>query len=211
MTSRRSSTSSRRESKELTRQALVRAALKLLSRSSFDSISLREITREAGISPTAFYRHFDDTEELGLVLVEESFGQLREMLRTARADPRLFDNAIPRSVETVVQHVRSHEGHMRFIARERHGGVRRLRRAIHRELQLFGDELAIDMAVFPIIEDWPPDDRRMLAGLVVETMVTISAELLDASPAEEQAIAERAVRQLRLIFTGVPQWRPRRA
>src|SRR5688500_14594257 len=67
---------SRGESKELTRAALLRAALKLLSRSSFDSISLREVTREAGISPTAFYRHFDDMEELGLVLVEQSFGTL---------------------------------------------------------------------------------------------------------------------------------------
>src|SRR5690606_27434585 len=77
--------SSRQESKELTRKALLRAALKLLSRHSFDSISLREVTREAGVSPTAFYRHFDDMEELGLVLVEESFGTLREMLRGARA------------------------------------------------------------------------------------------------------------------------------
>src|SRR3954470_17225020 len=96
--SRRESTS-RRESKELTRQALLRAALKLLSRNSFDSISLREVTREAGISPTAFYRHFDDTEELGLALVEESFGSLRAMLRTARNDPTVYTHAFTRSVE----------------------------------------------------------------------------------------------------------------
>lgn len=208
MTSRRSP-SSRRESKELTRQALLRAALKLLSRNSFDSISLREITREAGISPTAFYRHFEDTEELGLVLVEESFGSLRQMLRTARADPNLFVDAIHRSVDTVVRHVRDNEGHMRFIARERHGGVRRLRRAIHRELDLFADELALDLAAFPVVDVWTADDRRLLAGLIVEAMVATAAELLDASPAEEEAIARRAERQLRLIVTGVPQWRSR--
>ena len=39
---------------------------------------------------------------------------------------------------------------MRFIARERYGGVRRIRRAIRRELQLFADELALDLAVFPV-------------------------------------------------------------
>lgn len=200
--------SSRRESKELTRQALLRAALKLLSRNSFDSISLREVTREAGITPTAFYRHFDDMEELGLVLVEESFGSLREMVRKARSDPQMFHDAIRRSVAAVVQHVRDHAGHMRFIARERHGGVRRLRRAINRELQLFADELSIDLAAFPVIGEWPLDDRRMFAGLIVETMVTISAELLDANPGEEQAIADRAVRQLRLISLGAPHWRP---
>ncbi len=43
--------SSRSENKELTRQALLRAALKLLGRNSFDSISLRQVTKEAGISP----------------------------------------------------------------------------------------------------------------------------------------------------------------
>ncbi|MGH8775466.1 MAG: HTH-type transcriptional repressor FabR [Jiangellaceae bacterium] len=204
----RHSPSSRRESKELTRKALVRAALKLLSRNSFDSISLREVTREAGISPTAFYRHFDDMEELGLVLVEESFGSLREMLRTARADPSVYEDAIRRSVAAVVQHVRDNAGHMRFIARERYGGVRRLRRAISRELQLFTDELSIDLAAFPGIGKWPADDRRMFANLVVETMVSISAQLLDASPDEEEGVADRAVHQLRLISLGVPLWRP---
>jgi len=201
--------STRRESKELTRQALVRAALKLLSRNSFDSISLREVTREGGISPTAFYRHFDDMEELGLVLVEESFSSLREMLRVARADPSMFSDAIRRSIEVLLVHVRANEGHMRFIARERHGGVRRLRRAIRRELELFGDELAVDLGAFPLVGDWTVDDRRMFASLVVETMVAMAAELIEASPADERAITARTERQMRLIFTGVPGWRSR--
>jgi AcrR family transcriptional regulator len=207
MTTRRSR-SSRGESKELTRQALLRAALKLLARNSFDSISLREVTREAGISPTAFYRHFDDMEELGLALVEQSFTSLRDMLRNARSDPTLFEHAITRSVEVLVLHVRDHADHMRFIARERNGGIRRLRRAINRELQLVADELAVDLAAFPVIGDWPTDDRRMYANLVAETGVTTAAALLDASPDEEAAIAERMRKQLMLIALGVPHWRP---
>jgi len=207
--SRASAPSSRRESKELTRQALVRAALKLLSKNSFDSISLREVTREAGISPTAFYRHFDDMEELGLVLVDEAFSSLREMLRVARSDPSVLNDAIRRSIEVLVVHVRAHEGHMRFIARERHGGVRRLRRAIGRGLELFSDELAVDLAVFPIVDKWTAEDRRMFSGLVVETMVAMAAELIDASPADEVAITDRTERQMRLMFVGVPGWRSR--
>src|SRR5919206_3279534 len=93
------SSRSRDESKELTRKALLRAALKLLSRNSFDSISLREVTKEAGISPTAFYRHFDDMEELGLALVDESFESLHAMVRSARANPNMITNAIDESVE----------------------------------------------------------------------------------------------------------------
>lgn len=205
MSGRRSS-STREEGKELTRQALLRAALKLLSRNSFDSISLREVTREAGISPTAFYRHFDDMEELGLALVDESFGSLHAMLRDARADPTLIANAIDRSVETVVLATKRNELHFRFIARERYGGVKRVRRAIRRELQLFADELAIDLSVFPFVRDWTVDERRMLSSLIAETMIHMAAELLEADPVEAEAIIERTRQQLVLINLGVPTW-----
>lgn len=197
---------SREESKELTRQALLRAALKLLSRNSFDSISLREVTKEAGISPTAFYRHFDDMEELGLELVDESFGSLREMLREARSDPALITNAIDKSVETVVLSAERNKLHFRFIARERYGGVKRIRKAIRRQLQLFADELSIDLAVFPFVKDWSVDDRRMLASLIAETMVHMAAELLEADPSERDEIIERARQQLVLVNLGVPMW-----
>lgn len=196
----------REEGKALTRQALLRAALKLLSQNSFDSISLREVTKEAGISPTAFYRHFDDMEELGLALVDESFGSLREMLRQARSDPTLVTNAIERSVETVVLAAKRNQLHFRFIARERYGGVRRIRRAIRRELQLFADELAVDLATFAYVRDWSVDDRRMLASLIAETMVHMTAELLDASPDESEMIIERSRRQLVLVSLGVSLW-----
>lgn len=199
---------SRSESKELTRQALLRAALKLLSQHSFDSISLREVTREAGVSPTAFYRHFDDMEELGLVLVEQSFGTLRQMLRTARADPSFAGRAIRGSVDVVAMHVRDNESHMRFIARERYGGVRRIRRTIRRELQLFADELSLDLARFPIIDGWPTRDRRMFANLVTEAMIHMVAELLDADAAEALEIEQRTIHQLRLVSLAVPSWNP---
>ena len=204
------STTSRRESKELTRKALLRAALKLLSRRSFDAISLREVTREAGVSPTAFYRHFDDMDELGLVLVDESFGALREMLRDARVDPELYDDAIRGSIKVVVEHVDRHEAHLRFIARERYGGVGRLRRAIARELQLFADELALDLARFPLVGDWPADDRTMLADLITETMVSLAATLVDSRPEDREAVVDRAERQLRLIAVGATAWQPPR-
>ena len=61
------------------------AALRLLEERSFSQLSLREVTREAGIVPAAFYRHFESMEALGLVLIDESFRVLRDMLRGAAA------------------------------------------------------------------------------------------------------------------------------
>src|SRR5918996_6202150 len=95
--SRSRDTLSREERKEATRRAIVAAALRLLEERSFSALSLREVTREAGIVPAAFYRHFDSMEALGLVLIDESFRTLRTMIRAARADPRTYEHVIANS------------------------------------------------------------------------------------------------------------------
>ena len=75
----------RDEKKQQTRNTLLEAALSLMSDGrSFVSISLREVTREAGVVPTAFYRHFRDMDELGLALVDEVCLNLRRLLREER-------------------------------------------------------------------------------------------------------------------------------
>ena len=186
------------------------ATLRLLEGKSFDGLSLREVTREAGVVPTAFYRHFDDMEELGLALVEESFNTLREMLREARSDPERYEHAIHSSVEILVTHVHENRAHFRFIMRERFGGVSGLRHAIRSELRLFASELATDLSRFPGLRQWGTDDLQMMAGLIVNAMVSTAEAILDApgrSPKLEREIVRTAERQLGLITAGVPNWR----
>lgn len=200
----------RQERKQRTRRALLDAALELLEEQSFSSLSLRQVTRAAGIVPTAFYRHFDDMDELGLVLIDESFRTLRAMLRDARVDPGAYENAIRNSVEVLVREVHAHDAHFRFIGRERFGGVAALRHAIRGEIRLFASELATDLARFPYLDGWSTEDLQMLAGLIVNAMVSTAQAILDAppeDPAAEAEIIETAERQLRLIMLGVPQWR----
>ena len=67
-----------------TRQRLLDVTLKLITNRSLASISLREVAREAGIVPTAFYRHFESMDALGVELVDESMRPLRQMIRDAR-------------------------------------------------------------------------------------------------------------------------------
>ena len=76
---------SREERKEATRRAIVAAAMKLLEDRSFAALSLREVTREAGIVPAAFYRHFESMEALGLVLIDESFRRLGDRFQCDRS------------------------------------------------------------------------------------------------------------------------------
>jgi AcrR family transcriptional regulator len=200
----------RAEQKERTRIALLDAALRLLERRSFGSLGLREVAREAGVVPTAFYRHFATMEELGLALIDDSFRTLRRMIRDARAEPLGYDHVIRQSAEILVRHVHAHRSHFRFIARERSSGVPALRQAIRTEIRLFSSELATDLARFPFLDRWTTEDLGVLATLIVNTMVSTAEEIIDAPsgrPEIEQEIVRRAEKQLRLIVLGVPAWR----
>lgn len=200
----------RAEQKERTRVALLDAALHLLERKSFGSLGLREVAREAGFAPTAFYRHFESMEELGLALIDDSFRTLRRMIREARSEPLAFEHVIRRSVEILVEHVHAHELHFRFVARERSSGVPVLRQAIRAEIRLFSSELATDLARFPFLDRWSTEDLGVLATLLVNTMVSTAEELIDAPsgrPEVEREIVRRAEKQLLLIVLGVPAWR----
>lgn len=200
---------SRRVRKERTRADLLRAALLLLKDTSFSSLSLREVTREAGVVPTAFYRHFANMEELGLALVDESFRSLRQMIRAARAEANA-EHVIRRSVEILVHHVHEHRLHFRFIARERFGGVSALRQTIRSEIRLFSSELATDLARFPYLNAWSTEDLQMMAGLIVNVMVSTTEEILDLPidrPEVENEVVHTVEKQLRLVALAVPSWR----
>lgn len=198
---------SREERKEATRRAIVAASLRLLEDRSFSQLSLREVTREAGIVPAAFYRHFDSMEALGLVLIDESFRALRDMLRSARAGKLDPKRVIESSVDILIDGVNERREYWRFIGRERSSGVTVLRYAIRTEIRLITSELAIDLARFPGLTSWSSEDLNILASLFVNAMIVIAEAIEDASdPAALAEIKRVAVKQLRMIVVGVAGW-----
>src|SRR4051794_35684258 len=164
-------TETRGERKERTRRAILDAALRLCEDSSLVALSLRQVAKEVGIVPTAFYRHFESIESLGLALVDESFVSLRAMLRDIRrGDPSTGSpppvNIVDRSVETLHEHVRQQRSHFLFIARERGAGPLSVREAIRHEIELCERELAADLARLPGTESWSTEDLRILSNLI---------------------------------------------
>jgi AcrR family transcriptional regulator len=199
---------SREERKEATRRAIMDAALHLLEERSFSGLSLREVTREAGIVPAAFYRHFESMEALGLVLIDESFRALRDMQRGARAGKLDPKRVIESSVDILIAGVNERREHWRFIGRERNSGVTVLRYAIRTEIRLITSELAIDLARFPGLSKWSSEDLNILATLFVNAMISIAEAIEDAhDAAATEDIRRTAVKQLRLIGVGITGWR----
>ncbi|CAA0081039.1 HTH-type transcriptional repressor FabR [Zhongshania aliphaticivorans] len=192
-----------------TRQALLEAALELMSRDkSFDGISLREVTREVGITPGAFYRHFPDMNSLGLELVTSSFSTLRAMLITARATSIPEELIIRRSVETFIIYVRAHHRQFQFISREAYGGVATIRNAINNEFKQLETELTDDLARLVNNNNWTADDLQMLASLMIGSMIQIVSEQLMGRPngEDDAALIQKAEKQLRLITLGANAW-----
>ncbi|MBA4862727.1 TetR family transcriptional regulator [Streptomyces sp. PSKA54] len=196
----------RQTQKQKTRQALLDAALELLEGQSLSSLGLREVTRAVGIAPTAFYRHFRSTADLGVALVEEALGSLHEMIGTTLAATGDSDERIARTVDLIAVHVRTHAAHVRFIARERHGGVQPVRAAIGEQLDRFAEEVAVELAAHPESKGWSEDDMVMLARLYVDHMVMTASAFLEAEPGTEERVASLARRQMRLVSLGRRHW-----
>jgi len=195
--------------KQKTRRALLDAALALLEEQSLSSLGLREVTRAVGVAPTAFYRHFRSIADLGVTLVEEALGSLHPMIRTTVSSADDSARRIERAIELIAGHVDAYPAHVRFIARERHGGVQPVREAIRDQLSRFGQEVRDELAQDPESAGWDDDDLLMLANLYVDQMLITASLFLEAqetSELERERVAQVAQRQMRLISIGRRHW-----
>lgn len=199
----------RGERKERTRRAILDAALSLSEDSSLGALSLRQVAKEVGIVPTAFYRHFDSLEALGLALVDESFASLRAMLRDVRRGGPAFDDMVDTSIDVLVDHVHRQRAHFLFIARERAAGPPAVREEIRHQIELFERELATDLARLPGTDPWSAEDLRVLSNLIVTALVATAEAILSAParPDAEKALVETARTQLRMVLVGALNWR----
>jgi AcrR family transcriptional regulator len=201
---------SRQEQKEQTREALLDAALELSQEAGFAQVSLRQVARSAGVVPTAFYRHFDSMDQVGLALVERSFATLRQLMRDAQADPDVFTDLISSSIDILVAAVKENREHFAFVARERLGGSAPVREAIQRELELFVSETAVAIRLLPVVSSWSTDDVMALSGLFVRNMVFRAEQVLAMPPGRSdlEADLKRKMRQeMLMIVFGVANWR----
>ncbi|MFH9862328.1 TetR family transcriptional regulator [Streptomyces sp. NPDC017202] len=205
----------RQAQKQKTRQALLDAALGLLENQSLSSLGLREVTRAVGVAPTAFYRHFRSIADLGVALVEEALGSLHATIGTTVTAADSSDERIARAVDLIARHVDAYPAHVRFIARERHGGVQPVREAIRDQLGRFAEEVCTELAKDPAAEGWSEDDLLMLSHLYVDQMIVTGSLFLEAREAQESGrtpdgdldrVVRLATRQMRLISLGRRHW-----
>ncbi|MDT4921966.1 MAG: hypothetical protein QOI15_2868 [Pseudonocardiales bacterium] len=203
-------TQTRAERKERTRQRLLDVTLRLIEDRSLASLSLREVAREAGVVPTAFYRHYASMDALGVDLVDDAMRPLRQMIRDVRRGRSATGDIIAETVAVLAKQVRGNPDQFRFLTRERYGGVDVVRRAIATELRLFTSELTVDLARLTAGRDWSSDDLDMAASLMIAGMLSTVMDLLESDerhPEDAAELLDKAERQLRLVALGMGSWR----
>lgn len=203
----------RQERKLLTRQSLMNAALQWVEEGQhISSLSIREVAKRAGVVPTAFYRHFNDVEDLALNLVDELSKVLRQLMREVRqqrTDPR---SLIQDSLSQYCDYVFRHRVFFVFLSQSMTGGTPNVRRAIRSELQYFANELALDLRRLNLLGQLSQDMLDNVTLLTINTVASSTMELLDL-PSQQGAellqFQQRLRRQLQLVFLGAAHWAPK--
>ena len=201
------------------RQRLMEAALQLAATTrSLASLGLREVARQAGLNPNTFYRHFNDFDELGLAVIDQLSGQLREGLRERRRRPaeaglKLSDTANPteawskaqdvvrESVALVLDFVTEHRTAYVVGIREMHGSSPVLRKALRRVLDDIGEDMTEDVLgalQLPLLQR---EDVAEISQLVIRQMTFFSLDYLE-HPEQREQIRRQAERFVLLLFWG---------
>lgn len=201
----------RAQQKLQTRQALLESARLLMnSGRGFGSLSLREVSRQAGIVPAGFYRHFSDMETFGLALVAEVGDTFRDALRQVRHHELQQRGMIEASVEIFLGAVSDNRDQFLFLAREQYGGSQAVRQAIAELRQRITQDLARDLLALGRLPHLSPSQIDVLADLVVKTVFATLPELIDPPPLTTPPPlwpAAKMVQQLKLILIGSKHWR----
>ncbi len=194
---------SRQQQKAETRQKLLdAAAAELASGRSFDTLSLREVAKLAGIAPTSFYRHFHDMEGLGLTLIEQSGESLRRLIHDVLHQASNGRSLIRASVETLFEYFLANQGMSRMILQESMSLQPEFRKAAERLMQTMSADLAVYLDEEARERGVPLGHARIAADSMVAILFTAGIALLDTPASERDQHVENAIIQLRMIMRG---------
>lgn len=187
------------------RNDLFQATLRLIRPGvSISSLSLREITREADISPNSFYRHFKDTDELAIALIERAGESLRTIIREARLQAIQSHSVVRSSVEVFIQQLHSDEGHLSLLLRESYTGSKQYQQAVEIQLEYFIQELQEDLNQLEQLEKKQNlPHAHIVARAITQLVFHMGARIINVQNSElEKQISEETILMIRMLLDG---------
>lgn len=188
---------------EISRQDILAAALELLGpHRSIATLSLREIARAADIAPNSFYRHFRDTDELAVALIEQAGESLRDIIWKARSRVESGDSVIRASVETFLQQLQSNPPYLPLLLREGAVGSHAFKKAVDRQLQFFETELQADLIRLSEASNAAIHDAPLTARAITRLVFAMATAAVDLPSSRHPALIADISDMVRMIMIG---------
>jgi AcrR family transcriptional regulator len=193
----------RREKKEATRQRLLAVTAETLaSGRSFDTLSLREVAKLAGIPPTSFYRHFHDLNDLGLALIEEHGEALLALMESVRGQVASGRSLIRASVEAVYEFIAENQGVARMIVQESMSPESPFREASEGLFLAMASDLADYIERAAEERQVPIAYPKLAANAMISIMFTTGIALLNSPEVDRSRHVNAAVVKVKMIMRG---------
>lgn len=187
----------------ISRDDLIAAALKLAGPNrSVSTLSLREVTREAGIAPNSFYRQFRDMDELVVAIIELAGASLREIIGQARQRASADRSVVRGSIEAFMEQLRSDDRLLSILLREGTVGSPAFKQAVERQLQFFEEELQRDLVRLAEANGTGLFEPALTAKAITRLVFAMGATALDLPPERFARFTEELALMVRMIITG---------
>ena len=193
----------RKKKKEETRQRLLTVTAETLaSGRSFDTLSLREVAKLAGIPPTSFYRHFHDLDDLGLALIEEHRKALFALMERVRGQVSNGQSLIRASVEAVYEFISDNQGVSRMIVQESMSPESAFREASESLFLAMASDLADYLEREAQQRGVPVGYPKLAANAMLSIMFTTGIALLSTADVDRDRHINAAVIKVKMIMHG---------
>lgn len=187
----------------ISREDILAAALTLVGpHRSISTLSLREVTREAGIAPNSFYRHFHDMDELAIALIERSGGSLRKIIGEARGRANHERSVVRSSVESFMEQLDADDKHLHMLLREGTAGSTAFKEAVEKQLRFFEEELCVDLVRLATHNKTGLYNPALTAKAITRLVFAIGATAMDQAPEQRQETTEQLIIMVRMIVVG---------
>ena len=203
--------------KSQTREALIQAVLEQGSRGdSFSSMSLRAITKEAGVVPAAFYRHFKDMEDLGKTLVDDYLTlALSELLKSIFDKHPQPTGQISARVNRFLAMISERPDYWQFLVTERWGGSPAVRAAIKLQVIKFEGRLSKELGELIAFKKFTKSELQMLAHMGTNLFFSWIPDWIELQTSEPNAKSEKlqadyvlsCSMQAKILFYGAASWK----
>ncbi|HEX5362578.1 MAG TPA: HTH-type transcriptional repressor FabR [Fluviicoccus sp.] len=187
----------------ISREDLIQAAMKLVGPNrSVSTLSLREVAREAGIAPNSFYRHFRDTDELAIALIDLAGSSLRQIIGEVRRRANRESSVTRLSVEVFMEQLTADEGFLSLLLREGPVGSAAFKEVVERQLHYFEEELTDDLVRLSALHGSSLFEPRLAAKAITRLVFAMGATALDIPRERHSEVIDQTATMVRMILVG---------